>query len=459
MAYSLSDLIQKYSMSGPRYTSYPPAPIFSTEFGAKDYHTEICRVEENPVSRDLSLYFHIPFCDTLCYFCGCTTIITQNRERINDYLNYLRKEVDLLAPLLHRDRRVVQMHWGGGTPTYLSPAQIVELGQHIRKSFAFDERAEVSVEVDPRELSYEHLRALRSVGFNRISLGVQDFDQRVQKAVNRLQSEFITRQAVDWSRELGFRSLNVDLIYGLPLQSVQSFSLTLDKILEIAPERIAVYNFAFVPWMKKHQRVLHVEDLPSPETKLALLTMTIERLSNAGYVYIGMDHFAKADDELTLAQKNRTLNRNFQGYSTRAGSDLYGIGLSAISHFGTVYSQNAKTLPTYTSAVGSGTFATYAGYRMSADDEIRKFVIMRIMCDLVLTVGEVGERFGINFHSYFEDSLQKLQPLVDDGLLVVTRTSLMVTERGRLFLRNIAMCFDAYLPKESKIPNLYSKTV
>lgn len=459
MRRSLKDLIQKYSTSGPRYTSYPPAPIFSTSFGPDDYRDKIRKVESNPRGRDVSLYFHIPFCDTLCYFCGCTTIITKNQKRIDDYIVYLKKEIELLAPMLHRDRRIVQMHWGGGTPTYLSPDKIRELGTFIQKSFAFAADAEISIEVDPRDLLYEHMKALRDVGFNRISLGVQDFDPRVQRAVNRNQSEFVTRRAVDWARGLGFTSLNVDLIYGLPLQTVQSFDTTLDKIIEIAPERIAVYNFAYVPWMKKHQRVIHQEDLPTPDVKIALLTRTIEKLTKAGYLYLGMDHFAKPDDELAISQSSRTLRRNFQGYSTKAGSDLYGLGMSAISHFGTYYSQNAKTLPEYSHSIEKGRFATVVGYQMTRDDEIRKEVIMRLMCDLRLEKEDFSRDYGIDFDEYFAESLKKLRPLIDDDLLV-TDDEFAVTAHGRLFLRNIAMCFDAYLspaPKEQQ--PLYSRTV
>jgi oxygen-independent coproporphyrinogen III oxidase len=453
------DLIQKYDVSGPRYTSYPPAPIFTPEFGANDMRNEILRVEENPANKGLSLYFHIPFCDTLCYFCGCTTIITRNRTHLDEYLPYLKKEIDLLAPLLHSSREVVQMHWGGGTPTYFTPAQIAEIGGYIRNAFRFSPDAEISVEVDPRDISLDHMKMLRQVGFNRISLGVQDFNTKVQQAVNRNQSEFITRQAIGWSRQLGFSSLNVDLIYGLPLQTVDTFSETLDKIIEIAPERIAVYNFAYVPWMKKHQNLIHVEDLPSPETKIAMLTTTIEKLSEGGYVYIGMDHFAKPDDELAVAQKTKALHRNFQGYSTKAGTDLYGLGMSAISHFGTTYAQNAKELKEYYTTIDAGKFATHLGYRMTPDDVLRKHVILRLMCDLSLDKAEVGKEFGITFDEYFASSMTALEPLLKDELIVSTPSELVVTSNGRLFLRNIAMCFDAYLSAKAKQQHLYSKTV
>jgi oxygen-independent coproporphyrinogen III oxidase len=455
----LLELIRKYDRPGPRYTSYPPAPLFSADFGPNEYLSAIQSEESSLQNLDLSLYFHLPFCDTLCYFCGCTTVITHDRRRIEEYIGYLKKEIDMLAARLSPRRRIVQMHWGGGSPTYLSPEQILDLGTHIRRSFRFAGDAEVSVEVDPRELKFDHLLALRRVGFNRMSVGVQDFDPIVQTAVNRVQSEYITRQAIDWSRDLGFSSLNIDLIYGLPFQSAASFEKTLSRICGMFPERIAVYNFAYVPRIKPHQRVILAEDLPLPESKLEILFSTIDRLSAAGYEYIGMDHFARPDDELARAQRNGTLHRNFQGYSTKAGSDMYGLGMSAISHFGTNYAQNAKTLPEYYRSINEGKFATSVGYRMTPDDQLRKFVIMRLMCDLGLDTVDTGKRFEINFDSYFRDSLEKLQPLIEDGLVTSAPGFLSVTSPGRLFLRNIAMCFDAYLEESPQRKPLYSRTV
>jgi oxygen-independent coproporphyrinogen-3 oxidase len=456
---SLVDLIQKYDRSGPRYTSYPPAPVFSDAFGHREYREAILTSQASDHTSDVSLYVHFPFCDTLCYFCGCTTVITQNRDRIGEYIDYLKKEIDLLAPLLSSDRRVVQMHWGGGTPTYLTPAQVFEIGDYIRKKFTFAPEAEVSVEVDPRDLTHHHLRILRKIGFNRISLGVQDFDPKVQYAVNRNQSEFITRQTIDWSRSLGFGSMNIDLIYGLPLQSVESFTTTLDKIIGISPDRIAVYNFAYVPWMKKHQKLIHVEDLPGPETKLALLMATVDRLSSAGYVYIGMDHFAKPEDEMTIARANKTLHRNFQGYSTKAGADMFGLGMSSIGHFATYYAQNEKTLPEYYAAIDGGRLPTRVGYRMTQDDMIRKHVIMRLMCDLTLDIADVERRFAIDFSSYFAAALKSLQPLVEDGLVGIADGAISVAPDGRFFLRNLAMCFDAYMDAVGKEKPLFSRTV
>jgi oxygen-independent coproporphyrinogen-3 oxidase len=455
---SIQHLIRKYDRPGPRYTSYPPAPVFSSDFGPGDYLTAIKVTESNKNNTDLSLYFHFPFCDTLCYFCGCTTVVTHSRDRIEQYITYLKKEISLLAPMIGSHRNVVQLHWGGGTPTSLSPSQIEDVGNYIRQSFRFDPQAEISVEIDPRDVTLHHLKALRQVGFNRVSIGVQDFSPKVQFAVNRNQSEFITRQVIDWCRSLGFSSINIDLIYGLPLQTTASFSETLDKIIDISPERIAVYNFAYVPWMKKHQSVIHVEDLPSPETKLDIITATIEKLSTAGYVYLGMDHFAKPEDELTVSQRMKTLRRNFQGYSTKAGSDLYGLGMSSISHFGNYYAQNAKTLAEYYLALDNGTLATRMGYAMTEDDEIRKQVIMRLMCQLSLNYDEIEQEFGIDFHSYFAESLAELQPLAEDGLVKIEKEQISIPLPGRLFLRNIAMCFDAYQREPQAKPS-FSRTV
>ncbi len=454
-----SSLMTKYDRPGPRYTSYPTAPMFTKSFGPEEFEKALAESNEGKSTADLSLYVHIPFCDTLCYFCGCTTLITRNRERIAEYLVHLKQEIDLLASRIGTDRKVVQMHWGGGTPTYLSPSEITGLASHIFSKFNFDRGAEVSVEIDPRGLTLEHLRALRGAGFNRISMGVQDFDDSVQSAVNRNQGEELTRQAIAWSRELGFSSLNTDLIYGLPLQSTASFAATLEKIIGISPDRIAVYNFAYVPWMKPHQKLIRPSDLPSPEVKLAMLEETIATLTGAGYVYIGMDHFAKADDELAVAQRTRTLHRNFQGYSTKAGCDLFGLGMSAISHFASSYAQNTKNLPAYYRAVETGRFATQSGYAMSADDRLRKHVIMRLMCDLVLSVPDTERNFGIRFDEYFRDALVKLQPLMDDGLIVRRDGDLAVTAEGRLFLRNIALCFDAYYPAVQEQHPVFSRTV
>lgn len=453
------ELLKKYDRPGPRYTSYPPAPAFSKDFGPDDYKNAIIENNIQNSNADLSLYFHIPFCDTLCYFCGCNMLVTHRRETIRRYLDYIEKEIDMVWRLISPSRKVTQLHWGGGTPSYLNPDEIRELGNFINERFKYVDDPEVGVEIDPRGLTYEHMKAFREVGFNRISMGVQDFDPKVQKAVNRIQPEEITRQAIDWARELGFKSVNLDLIYGLPFQTIESFEKTIDKVIELSPERLAVFNFAYVPWLKPHQRVIKKEDLPAPEVKLKILKMTIEKLTDAGYVYIGMDHFAKPDDELAIAQKEKTLYRNFQGYSTRAGADLYAFGMSAISQFQNIYAQNYKELKDYYARIDEGKFPTALGYKMNQDDIIRKHVIMRLMCDMEITKSEVEERFGISFDEYFADSLPKLKEFIDDGLIELTDDKIIVTLMGRLVIRNIAMCFDAYLEKMMKEKPIFSRTV
>lgn len=454
------ETLQRYDKPGPRYTSYPTAPHFSAEFGLEEFSEEIDRSNRRETLRDLSLYFHLPFCDTLCYFCGCTMIITHNRSRIDEYLDYLVKEIELVSRKLDPDRKVAQLHWGGGTPSYLAPDQIRRLFAAIRQHFDFHDDAEIGVEIDPRGMTEEHLNALRDVGFNRASMGVQDFNPRVQEAINRIQSEELTRWAFDGLRRRGFESINLDLIYGLPFQTVDSFEHTLERIQAIGPDRLAVFNYAHVPWMKKHQRVIKEETLPGAVEKLKILKTTIERLTASGYVYIGMDHFARLEDSLTRAFFEKTLYRNFQGYSTKSGCDLFGLGMSSISQLSDVYAQNLKELPTYYSAVERGELATHRGYRLSEDDQLRRFVIMRLMCDFELNPRQVEEKFGIDFDTYFEDALVELEHLAADGLLERPDGTIRVTDMGRLLIRNIAMAFDKYLKKPKKEPTpMYSRTV
>ncbi|MEX0736311.1 MAG: oxygen-independent coproporphyrinogen III oxidase [Bacteroidota bacterium] len=453
----LLNTLKMFDRPGPRYTSYPTAPIFSTDYDDKRYEIDVIRNNhENPAP--LSLYLHIPFCDTLCYFCGCTTVITRNRDQIATYLKALETEIGRMAAYIDRDRQITQMHWGGGSPSYLNPGEIEGLSAFLKKHFRFAEDAEISVEIDPRGLTFEHMKAFRTMGVNRISLGVQDFDERVQRAVHRLQPEAMTRQALDWAATLGITSTNIDLIYGLPLQTLETFQSTLEKVVEISPDRIAVFNFAYVPWMKPHQRLIHSEDLPDTDTKLQLLGASVETLTRAGYEYIGMDHFAKPDDELAVAQRQKALHRNFQGYSTKAGADLYAFGMSAISHFGDVYAQNAKTLPEYLAAVESRRFPTAVGYKMTKDDQIRKFVIMRLMCDLEVEKAEVEDFFNISFDEYFDSSIEQLFDFTRLGMVRHSLNRITIEESGRLVLRNIAMCFDAYLNR-FKERQLFSRTV
>jgi len=453
------NVLKKYDKPGPRYTSYPTAPVFSDKFGSNEYREEILSTNSDKKAPDLSLYFHFPFCDTLCYFCGCTMLITHDKKRISEYNDYIKKEIDITVPLIKKGRKVQQLHWGGGTPSYLTPDEIRDVGIYTKEHFDFDDDIEASVEIDPRGLTREHMAAFRDAGFNRVSMGVQDFNLKVQETINRVQSEEITRDAVNWSRELGFKSVNLDLIYGLPYQTTKSFELTLDKIIDISPDRIAVFNYAHVPWLKKHQRVITNEMLPSPENKLSTLKMTIEKLQDAGYWYIGMDHFAKPDDELAISQRNKTLYRNFQGYSTKAGCDVYAFGMSAISQFESMFAQNYKSLPDYYSRISSGEFATKVGYKLTEDDKIRRYTINKLMCDMELTKSDVENKFNVVFDDYFKNDIPKLGEFIDGGFIVAENGKYKVVGTGKLIIRNIAMCFDAYLEKMMKEKPIFSRTV
>jgi oxygen-independent coproporphyrinogen-3 oxidase len=439
------DLVRKYNVPGPRYTSYPPATRFTD---AISWEELAARIEaNNRTPRDLSLYFHIPFCETLCWFCGCTTVITLNHEKGRDYVERLGREVALMASRLNPERRVVQLHFGGGSPTFLRPDEIRRLGEILHRHFTFAPDIEAGVEVDPRRLTREHLVALRQIGFNRASMGVQDFNPRVQEAVHRIQPRELTQQVLDWMRDLGFRSINLDLIYGLPYQTPESFEETLDIVLQMQPDRLAVFSYAHVPWIKPSQKILERKALPTPETKLQLLKLVIEKLTaNGQYVYIGMDHFAKPDDELAVAQRRKQLQRNFQGYSTRAGADIYAFGMSSISQIPDAYWQNEKELPRYQEAVDAGRVPLHRGYFVTKDDQIRRETIMRVMCDLSLDFAAMSEKLGIRFEQYFAKELEALAPLEADGLIRRTPGGIEVTDTGRLFIRNIAMCFDNTLP-------------
>jgi oxygen-independent coproporphyrinogen-3 oxidase len=451
-------LLQKYSRPGPRYTSYPTAPVFTADFGADDYLGEIRATNGEGALPPLSLYHHIPFCDTLCYFCGCNMMVTRDRAKINSYVQYVKKEMELLRPLIREDRIVTQLAWGGGTPTYLHPEEIRDLALRTRELFPFADDVEAGVEIDPRDMTRDHLVALKEGGFNRVSMGVQDFNPRVQQAVNRIQPEDMTREVLDWARELGFMSINLDLIYGLPFQTVETFQETLERIIAIDPDRIAVFNYAHVPWMKKHMSLIRAEDLPTPEEKLRITVRTIEMLNAAGYVYVGMDHFAKPDNELAVAQRNGTLYRNFQGYTTHAGADLYGFGITSIGQFARMYAQNAKTLPEYYAALDAGRVSTHVGYRLSDDDVLRRDVIMTLMCDFALDKRAVEKTYGIVFDEYFADVPERLQELVDDGLVTITPDTITVNGMGILVIRNVAMAFDAYLPAQRE-KQIFSRTV
>ncbi len=453
------EVLKRYDKPGPRYTSYPTAPAFQKDFTSDDFKAEIVRTNTAENRNPLSLYFHIPFCDTLCYFCGCNMMVTHERKKISEYLGYLEKEIALVHAHLNPHRSLSQLHWGGGTPSYLEPDEILRLSESIQKNFHFDSGIEASSEIDPRGLTKPHLEAMRKGGFNRLSMGVQDFYEPVQRAVNRIQPESMTREVVEWARELGFKSINLDLIYGLPFQTPKTFEETLKKIISISPDRIAVFNYAHVPWLKKHMNLIKAEDLPTPEQKLEILKLTLEMLGEAGYWYVGMDHFAKPEDELAIAQKNKTLYRNFQGYSTKAGCDVYALGMSGISQFQEIYAQNAKTLPDYYRAIGEGRFATHVGYRLNEDDKIRRKVITTLMCDFELDKKKIEEEFKINFDVYFADSLSRLSEFEKEGFVTHAPHQLTIEGLGRLFVRNIVMVFDAYLEQMMKDRPVFSRTV
>lgn len=449
---------KKYDVQGPRYTSYPPAPHFNESFTDKKYRDALVRSNLGENSQELSLYFHIPFCDTLCYFCGCNMFVTRNRERIKRYLQYLKKEIDILAGYLLPERPVSQIHWGGGTPTHLSPEEINELAQYISSKFNIKKNAEISCEIDPRELTKEHLIALRNNGFNRISLGVQDFSEKVQVAVNRIQPESLTQQVIDWIRELKFESLNIDLMYGLPFQTIESFEETLDKVIKISPDRIAVFNYAHVPWMKKHMEMIKTEDLPTADIKLNILQLTINKLTDAKYVFIGMDHFAKPSDELSIALKEKKLYRNFQGYSTHSGTDLIALGISGISQLNDVYSQNVKKEVEYFNLIDEGKLPVEKGYMLTDDDHLRRKVIMKLMCDYELDITSIENEFRINFNEYFSNSLEKLKEIEKDDLVEISAEKIRVKGMGIMIIRNIAMMFDGFIERNDVLTK-YSRTL
>ncbi len=440
-------LIARYDKSGPRYTSYPTAVQFHAGFGEAQYRAQAERTNRGIPPRPLSLYFHIPFCDTVCYYCACNKIVTRNRKRAAPYLARLHKEIALQGALFDKSRCVDQLHWGGGTPTFLSHDEMRELMRVTRAHFSLrdDDRGEYGIEVDPREVEPGALALLRGLGFNRLSMGVQDFDPAVQKAVNRIQGEGETFAVLGEARTLGFRSINMDLIYGLPHQTVESFARTLDKVVAAVPDRLSVFNYAHLPELFKTQRQIDAAALPSPQAKLAILQHTIERLTAAGYVYIGMDHFARPDDELAVAQRNGTLYRNFQGYSTHADCDLVGLGITAIGMVGTSYSQNLKTLDAYQAALDAERLPILRGIELSADDLLRRDVITGLICHFRLDLAAIEARHGIRFRDYFATEIAELGVLQQDGLLAVGENLIEVLPAGKLLIRNICMVFDRYL--------------
>ncbi|MEQ1636607.1 MAG: oxygen-independent coproporphyrinogen III oxidase [Methylococcales bacterium] len=444
------ELINRYDKAGPRYTSYPTALELHEGFTEENYRQHITK--SNTQGGPLSLYLHIPFCDTVCFYCACNKIVTKNRKHAEPYLASLYNEIAMQGDLFDSTRIVNQLHWGGGTPTFLSFEQMQTLMAVTREHFSLmtDDSGEYSIEVDPRETNSQTIKQLRELGFNRISLGLQDFDPAVQKAVNRLQSEAQTFAVLDAARAEGFRSINIDLIYGLPLQTVASFAETLDKILAVAPDRFSVFNYAHMPNLFKTQRQINASDMPSADVKLAILQMVGAKLSAAGYVYIGMDHFAKPDDELAVAQREGHLYRNFQGYSTRSDCDLVGLGITSIGRVGDAYIQNVKNLEDYNERIGQGKLPVFKGVELDEDDFVRRDVITQLICQFNLNFADIEQRHGIIFNAYFAQELAALAPMQADGLLKVSDDGVDVLSAGRLLIRNICMVFDKYLTQKQQ---------
>jgi oxygen-independent coproporphyrinogen III oxidase len=452
-----ADFLARYNRPGPRYTSYPTAPVWNDAFGPDDL--ESVHAEANRAKTPVSLYMHLPFCESLCLFCACNVIIQKDKRVTPPYLGMLKQEIEHVGSGVSRDRSVVQFHWGGGTPTYLTPEQIAELFGYAKENFQFSPDAEIGIEIDPRVTSREHLKTLRELGFNRLSMGVQDFHPEVQAAINRIQPFDLTRDLLVAARELGFDSINVDLIYGLPYQSPDRFTKTVDQILELQPDRVALFSYAHVPWLKKQQGAFATH-LPEGMEKFAIFRTGLMKFLEAGYLYIGMDHFAKPGDELAISQQQRTLHRNFQGYTTKAGADLYGMGVTAISAFQNAYAQNHRDLPSWERAVKDRGIATMRGYRLSNDDLLRRAVINRLLCHTVVIKDEISREFGVDFDEYFAEELGHLKPFLDDGLVLLDSAEIRATWLGRIFIRNLAMIFDPYLEKQHlHAKPLFSKTL
>jgi len=442
-----TELIKRYDIAGPRYTSYPTAVQFMEGFDAEAYRRFTATSNSELIPKPLSLYVHLPFCKSLCYYCGCMKKVTRHDDQADVYLELLEREIELQGQLFDHDREVVQLHFGGGTPTFHSDEKLKHLmtclGDHF--SLSGDDSREFSIEVDPRTMDASRLALLAGMGFNRISLGVQDTEPKVQEAVNRIQDTEATLNMVEDSRKLGFNSVSIDLIYGLPLQTIESFSNTIDTVVSAKPDRLAVYNYAHLPHIFRAQRMINSKDIPSPETKLQLMELTIDKLAAAGYVYIGMDHFALPDDELTIAQREGGLQRNFQGYSTRRECDLVGLGVSAIGKVGDCYAQNIKDIPTWQSVVAEGKLPIWRGISLTTEDRLRRSIIESIMCHGAVRFREFESNFSIDFHDHFALELGNLEQLENDGLIKMGDDEFRVTPEGKLLLRAIAMIFDEYL--------------
>jgi oxygen-independent coproporphyrinogen III oxidase len=452
------DLLRKYDRPGPRYTSYPTAVEFNESFTPARYREHLQAA--NAAAEPLSLYVHIPFCEERCTFCGCHVIITRHHDRAVSYLDYLDREIDLLAAALPDRRRLIQYHWGGGTPTYLTSAEIRRLQAKVRQHFTVDADAEVAIEIDPRVTSREQVDTLRELGFNRLSMGVQDFTPEVQEAINRRQTEVETRELYAYARSAGFGSINLDLIYGLPLQTLATFRRNLDAVIALRPDRVACYSFAHVPWIRGHQKQIEIDTLPAPELKIELFAAAMDAFREAGYRQIGMDHFALPEDELAQASDRGTLHRNFMGYTTKVASDMLGVGVSAIGDVRGAFAQNEKKLSTYYQALEAGEFPIERGFELSPDDLIRRQVIMQLMCNFALDKAAVSRRFAIDFDAYFAPELAELAAGPQtEGFVRLTPERIEVTPLGQLFVRNVCMTFDAYLRRPKGEKPVFSRTV
>ena len=451
-------LLRSHDVNGPRYTSYPTADRFVEAFGEADLRQWLARRNIGGISQPLSVYVHLPFCDTLCYYCACNKVVTRDHGRSAKYIKYLERELALVAPLLEGSRDIVQLHWGGGTPTFLARSEMAELWGTLQRHFRFLPGCESSLEVDPRRVEPGTMAFLAGLGFNRLSLGVQDFDPEVQKAVHRIQSEEVTRRVIDEARASGFRSVNLDLIYGLPKQTLESFGRTLDRTLAIAPDRIALYSYAHLPQVFMPQRRIAQADLPSPDAKLHIMMLAIERLTREGYVYIGMDHFARPGDDLAVAQRQGRLHRNFQGYSTHPDCDLIGLGISAIGRVGPTYYQNVKRLDEYYGALDAEHLPVARGIELSADDLVRRAVIQSLICQFCVSIESIELAYLVDFRKYFAGELKALEGLARDGLVEFDGDWIRVTPRGRLLVRSVCMVFDRYL-RLTRERATYSKVI
>jgi len=451
-------LIRSHDVSGPRYTSYPTADRFIEAFGETELRQWLAKRNIGGISRPLSAYVHLPFCDTVCYYCACNKVVTRDHARSAKYIKYLQKELALLAPLLGADRKLCQLHWGGGTPTFLAREEMRELMGSLDATFERSADAEVSLEVDPRRVEAGTMEFLAGLGFNRVSIGVQDFDAVVQQAVHRIQSEEVTRRVIEEARASGFRSVNLDLIYGLPKQTLDSFNRTLDKVLALEPDRIALYSYAHLPKAFKPQRRIVEADLPSAEGKLQIMTLAIGRLTREGYLYIGMDHFARPGDELAVAQSQGRLQRNFQGYSTRPESDMIGLGVSAIGRIGPCYYQNAKRLDDYYAVLDAGRLPVARGIELTSDDLVRRAVIQALACHFRVSLESIELAYLLDFRSYFSSELNDLRRLAAEGLVELAPDWIVVTPKGRLLVRRVCMVFDRYLRERARQAT-YSKVI